>query len=346
MLKQIILKSGRVLVDFSTAIDLFLLIVFLSAGTFFIFASDLEFNIKLLCCSILFLAVFILFFISVITKFLIYLLIDIKDNLAKMANTTDEHNADITGLLNVVLSLFFSSAILGLFVSGFMFYNKTVLNQAGNFTNVEVYKTIKNKNTYNDKILIDRFGFEYNPKNKKLVILDIIPDSAAESAGLKKGDQIIKVNNLDTTILNSSKLEKQTKKKKLDITYIRNGVTHAVQLTRTPVFVLNTPPNLVPALYTNSLKFKNNFVLGYFKIPNSDGTYTKRGVICNCDNKNTMLITFWDGIYKENKLVREYNYLKDNNLTQDVIIPNTYGDVIWESACYFHKQNAKKKDSD
>lgn len=342
MLKQIILKSGRVLVDLFTAIDLLLLIAFLIVGTFFIFAGDTELSIKILYCSILFLIVFVLFFISVITKFVIYLLIDIKDNLAKVANTTDESSTKIVDFLTTILSLFFSAIILGLIVSGVMFYNKTILNQTGNFTNVEIYNTIKNRNKYNDKVLVDKFGFAWNAKAKNLIITDVIPDSAASLAGLKKGDQIIKVNNLDTSILDETKFIKQTKKKKIVITYKRAGIVKKVQLISKPLFVQNLPPHLVPGLYFNSVKFKNNYALGYFKIPNSDNTYKKRGVICNCDEQNPSITTFWDGLYSDNKFVKEYNYLLENNLIEENINPNTFGSVMWDSVCLLHKQNSEK----
>ena len=217
MLKQIILKTGRILVDFSTAIDLFLLISFLLIGTFLTFASDLELNQKILSCSILFLIVLLIFFAIVIIKFIIYLLIDIKDNLTLIVNKESEPKQDISKFLIAFISLFFATIFLGLIISGITYYNSTFLDQKNNFTKIEVTKTIKHSHKYNDKTFAEKFGFMWNDKSKLLIITGIIPNSSAEKAGLKQGDQIIKVNKLDTTTLNVSALKKELKKRKINI---------------------------------------------------------------------------------------------------------------------------------
>ena len=342
MLKQIILKTGRILVDFSTAIDLFLLISFLLIGTFLTFASDLELNQKILSCSILFLIVLLIFFAIVIIKFIIYLLIDIKDNLTLIVNKESEPKQDISKFLIAFISLFFATIFLGLIISGITYYNSTFLDQKNNFTKIEVTKTIKHSHKYNDKTFAEKFGFMWNDKSKLLIITGIIPNSSAEKAGLKQGDQIIKVNKLDTTTLNVSALKKELKKRKINIAFKRNNTIQNCSLERSAVYVPNLPPELIPALYFNSTKFKNNYALGYFKIPENNGTYKKRGIICDCTPQNKTITTFWDGIYSDNRLIKEHNYLKDDNLFEENIYPNTYGYIMWESLCYLHKESSKK----
>ena len=341
MLKHIILKTGRSLLDLSTAIDLFLIITLLTTLTFFIFASELEINQKILCCCLSALLCILLFFIVILVKFVIYLLIDIRDNITKIAGSSGDDNQAFSEFLTVLLTSFFSAIILGLCFSGYMFYNKTILDQKNNFTKIEVNNTIRNKNKYTDKILTDKFGFMWDTKAPHLIINGFIPNSAAAHSELKIGDQIIKVNNLNTTNLNVSEVEKEFKKGKLNIEYKRNGVVKKVQLKRIPVYIPNLPPNLVPALYFNSFKSKNEYALGYFKIPGSNGSYQKQGIICNCNSQNKTITTFWTGLYEQNHLIKEFNYLKNDNLTEDTVYPNTYGYVMWDSICYMHKNNKK-----
>ena len=341
MIKNIILKAGRSLLDLSTAIDLSLVITLLISLTFLIFASELELNQKILVCCLSALFCFLLFFMVILIKFVIYLLIDIKDNVAKIAGTNEEDNQVFAEFLSVLLTLFFGAIILGLCFSGYMYYNKTILNQKNNFTKVEVNNTIRNKNKYTDKILTDKFGFMWDADAPHLIINGFIPDSAAAHSELKIGDQIVKVNSLDTTNLNVSEVEKEFKKRKLNIEYKRNGIVKKVQLKRAPVYIPNLPPHIVPSLYFNSFKIKNEYALGYFKIPDKNGSYQKQGIICNCNSQNKTITTFWTGLYEHNHLTKEFNYLKDDNLTEDTVYPNTYGYVMWDTVCYMRNKNKK-----
>lgn len=340
MLKNIILKAGRILLDLSTAIDLFLLAAFLISFTFFIFASELEISQKILACCFLALICFLLFFVIVLIKFVIYLLIDIKDNVAKISGNIKDDNKAFAEFLSVLVTLFFAAIILGLCVSGYMFCNKPVLGQKNNFTNIEIYNTIRNKNKYNDKILSDKFGFIHKFTSNYLLIIDFIPNSNAALSDLKVGDKIIKINSRSVSKLNTSDIEKELKKQKLNIVYERNNIEKSLKLKRSPVYVPNIPPELIPALYFNSTKFKNDYALGYFKVP-SNNSYQKYGVICNCAPNNKTITTFWMGTYSNNRIIKEENYLKENNLIEEDIRLNTYGAIMWESLCYLHKQNAK-----
>ncbi len=344
MLKYIVLKIGKFIVDFSTGLDFFLIFLTAILGTFFIFVSNIELSQKWIYVSILFLILFLLIIFAVITKYLIYILIDIKENLNKLTNTEQNKNLDnkITKFLTMFVSLILTLILSGLCISTILYFNRPFLDQKNNFSTLEVYNTLKNTSKYTDKIQRKQMGFIYNIEGEKIIVKDVLPNSPAVLAGLKTGDKISKIDNKIPKNYQIDTVNKMLKGKSHTITFERNNVPETVKITRALIDVPNIPPSLSPALYFNSLKFKNEYALGYFKIPHENGQYMKRGVICNCQSDYKSITTFWNGTYLENKLIREDNYLKTDNLVEENIYPNTYGDTMWQSVCYFHKNQPKK----
>lgn len=89
MIKQIVLQVGRKIIDFLAWFDLVILTILLLLGVFIICVADFEFYLKIFMVIGALLAVILLFIISVLCKYFIYLFIDIRDNTAKIANTNE-----------------------------------------------------------------------------------------------------------------------------------------------------------------------------------------------------------------------------------------------------------------
>jgi regulator of sigma E protease len=70
------------------------------------------------------------------------------------------------------------------------------------------------------------------PDRNKVILADIVPDSAAATAGLHAGDILVSVGGVDIHSLDTVKSVIQANPgKALDFVYVRNGVTHSVSIT-------------------------------------------------------------------------------------------------------------------
>ncbi len=354
MLKNFILKIGRILIDFAACVDFLLLFVGLIGSTFFIFASELELGQKIGAVCVAVLIILLLFIVSVIAKYLIYLFIDIRDNINKITNKDEniKDNSLIGKIFIGILSCVLSAIILGCFVSFYIQYDKKIMNDDNNFRVKEIEKTIKYQYLYSDEVKSSRFGFIYNKTKNEFVITDVIPNSPADKAGLIKGDKVIKVNAIDTKDVDKKKWEKISsclRKNIITLKYQRNNVEKIVKIKKEKITAPNIAPNIPLALYQNSMGFKDDYIYAYFKVlknNSNQNTYTKLASIFNCDKNNKTIITFWKADFVDGELIQEYNYLKNKSIYEESVKPQTYGEAMWKTACYINENQsqAEKKD--
>ncbi len=97
-------------------------------------------------------------------------------------------------------------------------------NMIVDFNNAKLY--LKPNRDYNDSFEFDMSGIRIAPSGEKFVISYVLPDSPAEEAGIKEGDQVISIEGelLTTENLNEiTSVFSSKPKKKVTLTVIRDG---------------------------------------------------------------------------------------------------------------------------
>lgn len=98
----------------------------------------------------------------------------------------------------------------------------------------------------------------YNDEKNNIVIYDVIPNSPAEKAGLKKGDIITKIGNKDTTNMTISNFSKLVKKQaNIKLTYKRQEKENTVKLKLEEIELKSVSSKIIE---------KENKKIGYIKI--------------------------------------------------------------------------------
>ncbi len=98
----------------------------------------------------------------------------------------------------------------------------------------------------------------YNDEKNNIVIYDVIPNSPAEKAGLKKGDIITKIGNKDTTNMTISNFSKLVKKQtSIKLTYKRQEKENTVKLKLEEIELESVSSKIIE---------KENKKIGYIKI--------------------------------------------------------------------------------
>lgn len=360
MIKQIILQAGRKIIDFFAWFELIILFLLLVVVLFLIWSGDFDAYQKISFTVGAILITLVLFFISIMFKYFVYLFIDIRDNTAKIAHTEDEINylnKKIFTVIQTIIIIVISSCLAGLVLCGIMYLQKTLNNQEDNFLIVTLNREVLNgKNKYLDSIKDKRFGFTYDSQNtKQLKIIAIAPNSSANNEGLAVNDIILKINNYDVS--NGYDKEKllnlTTNAKKLKIECIHNGIKKKLILKKSPFYTDNFVRKLkntnYPLPYFNSMNFKNNYVSVFYKVytnPSQD-EFVKKGLVCNCkDPKKRNVTLFWYGEYRGNYLINSENYLKNNSAHEEIVNSTSEGGIIWDFACNTNKnwtQEEKKE---
>ena len=257
--------------------------------------------------------------------------------------TKHEINIQIFSIILLVISIFC------LFFGCLDNINRTLLNQEGNFTIYELNNKIKQVNKYNDFAICKKtFGFAYDTENTNyLKIVSILPGSSADIKGLKVGDIIIKINNYDVQNgFNEKKLQKLLKRnKKIKIAYNNGNISSFVELVKSDVKVQNTPQNLTMKVFFNSIDFKNNYSSGVFKLQDSNNSYQKELIVCDCSPEHKTIMSIWNASYVNDKMVNENNTLKNNAVVEEFVIPHTHGEIKWASICNINNNSteAQKK---
>lgn len=337
MIKQIVLQIGRKIVDFCAWLEVGIIAITLIVFIFFTWSSEIEISNKVLITVISLFVGLVLFMLSILVKYLTYLIIDIKDNTAKIAGVEENDiNKNISKIFLDFVAVLLATIFAGLIFCGFDYLNKTLLDKEGNFTIIELNNKIKQISKYSDTINRKTYGFIYNPENvQELKILEITSKSSAEKEGLKKGDIIVKVNDYNiSTGYDEKKLRKIFKKNKnIKVTYLRNSKTNTVELSRDNVVIPNITSSREVNIYANSMDFKNNYALGVFKTSHSDGSYTKDITVCDCNPQHKTVMTIWNADYINGSVTREYNALKEKTVNEDFVIPNTFGYIKWYVVC-------------
>lgn len=343
MIKQIVLQIGRKIVDFLAWFEIGIIAIAAIALIFFIWASEMEMEQKVTMSVIVLFVGLILFLLSIMFKYFTYLLIDIRDNTAKLAEVKDgEFNKNIIQIFMSFIAIIIAAIVAGLFFCGINYVNKTLLDKEGNFTLLELNNKIKQVGKYNDFATIKTYGFSYDPENtNSLKIVNVLPKSSAEKEGLKIGDVIVKVNNYDiSNNYDEKKLRKIFKRnKKIKIAYSRNNNIYSAELTKSDIQVPNLPDGLTMKIYINSLDIKNNYSSGVFKFQDGDNLYQKELIVCDCNPEHKTIMSIWNASYSNGNMVNEYNALKNKTVNEEMVIPHTHGEVKWMSTCYYHNNN-------
>lgn len=358
MIKQIVLQIGRRIIDFFAWFDLVIITVLLLFGVFAVCIADFEFYLKIFMVLGVLLIAVILFIISILCKYFTYLFIDIRDNTSKMANNNEE-TEDLNKRINVILKnlgiTFIIVIVIGLFISGIAYLQRTLHNQENNFKISALNKTIKNIDKYNDTRKLKLFGFRYNPENtEQLKILEVTKNSSADKAGIKVDDVFTKVNNYDISKgFVPEKIKKEFDKDKLNVELVRGGNIKNLQIKRLPcdeknLAILNQTYTNIPYMYINSYDFSDKYALGYFKIYENiaNNDYVKKGVVCNCNPKEKSVTSIWSGNYKKGTLINEENYINLKTLQEEKIYPNTQGDIMWQTICQLHNTLSDEQKAD
>ena len=351
MIKQIVLQAGRKIIDFLAWFELIILFLLLVIVLFLIWIGEFELYQKIsFTVGTIFIAL-ILFFISIMFKYFVYLFIDIRDNMAKIAHVEEEVN-DLNKKIFVVIRTFMviiiSSCLAGLALSGAIYLQKTLNNQEDNFLVVTLNREALNaKNKYLDSVKDKRFGFTYDSKNtKQLKIIAVAPNSSAGNEGLSVNDIILKINDYDVS--NGYDKEKLvnmvTNAKKLKIECVHNGIKKKLVLKKSSFYTDNFVRKLkntgYPLPYFNSMNFKNDYVSVFYKVytnPSQD-EFVKKGLVCNCKDPNKKNVTlFWYGEYRGDYLINSENYLRDNSAHEEVVNSTSEGGIIWDFACNANK---------
>ena len=219
--------------------------------------------------------------------------------------------------------------------------NSYFLNNDKSFKIKEIKESIKNIDKYKDSVNKKGYGFIYDVLDlNELKILKIYKDSPAEEAGLEVGDIIIKINKNDTSKgYNREDIDRELKKDKIKLVYLRDGNTYSITLHKKYFIndnIMTYPSTVNPNIYLNSMSFKNEYILSYFKVVLPDGDYEKEGAIINCNANNKSIAVFWRGKYGKYDILAEvYDYLNDHSVSESPVTPNTYGETMWHEACFF-----------
>lgn len=116
------------------------------------------------------------------------------------------------------------------------------------------------------------------------------------------------------------------KKDNFTVKEIKDSIIYAKGLNKT------VDRNLI-SLYKNSVASKHTYKYGYFKSTFDKNSYSKIGVVCNCDIKNKNATVFWYGLYKDDILQQELNFLQDNDLIEQEIKAGTSALIFWNTLC-------------
>lgn len=268
-----------------------------------------------------------------------------------MFNNTDDENkkqipAYITVLLSILLIIVALSAVILYF-----YYGKKAIDQKYGFSYKELNESIKKVDQYQDTVKRELFGITYNFDNNKFNVVDVIPESPAKKAGIKKGDTIIKVNEVDTKKLNAeteAKIAEALLNNTTKFQVKRKGEkkNREFNLTKEEIDTKNVCGcECIAALYTNSLGYNEKYVFGYFKVPQGEKDYTKTGIICACGEDNKELTTFWSGIYRNGKLEQVDNYLKKGKLIKTKVEPGEPSGYMCNTLCIQKANNYKPNET-
>lgn len=256
-----------------------------------------------------------------------------------------------------ILLIIFTASIFYLTTPKYLFNDNT------GFSYNDLYQSVKNRDKYKEHPV--SFGYiSIGTKDKKQKIIKVRPDSNAQKAGLKTGDIILEINDkklkdsitnfkihIKSQYLNSPeeiKLSIKRKNKIKNILIKNENINHSKETI---------------SLYPDSLNFKNNYALGWFKVYkdahfqlihpiNPDKLkfeYTKELYICDCKNGAAKLAYL--GIYSDkDKEIHSENYFKNKKFKLDNKIKfenkNLRLTYFYYAACmnYQNKTSNKMKD--
>lgn len=158
----------------------------------------------------------------------------------------------------------------------------------------------------------------YRAQNKNITVNKVYKNSPSEKAGLKKGDEIIKINNKelkDKTTEEVSKLIKSKKSQTITLTIKRENKTYNKKLT--------TEEIEIPSVKTEIIK-KENKKIGYIQITifssNTDEQFTKALENLKKENITNLIIDVRDNIGGELDTVVN---IASNFLAKDDIVIQT-----------------------
>ncbi len=206
---------------------------------------------------------------------------------------------------------------------------KYLFNDKNNFSYYELNESVNLKDKLIEKY--PSYGFKTIEKNNKVTIEEVLPNSQAQKSGLQKGDVIKKVNDINILITNKNERKKLDKimisrsPGKITLTIERNNALKNIILIPDKK-LLHEYKIAQITLYPDSIKMKNNYALGWFKVyKNSplqivhvinpqkwDFNYTKEMYICDCEH-NKAALAYMEIYSNNNNKLDIKKYYKDKN---------------------------------